>query len=153
VRTVLVCVGRIRKPFADDVAHYERLLGRRWGLKTVELKEAGADSARRRLALEKEAAALLGRLPGQAYVCALDREGEALSSPQIARFMDERRSGGRDLWFVIGGPFGLHSSVLERADSRLSLGPVTFPHQLARVILLEQLFRAQKILAREPYHY
>jgi 23S rRNA (pseudouridine1915-N3)-methyltransferase len=64
--------------------------------------------------------------------------------------LEERRRSGMDWCFVIGGPFGLQ---LERPDSRLSLGPMTLPHQLARVVLLEQLYRAHKIIAREPYHY
>ena len=67
--------------------------------------------------------------------------------------LEERRAGGRDLCFVVGGPFGLVRAVLERAAERLSLGPITLPHQLARVVLLEQLFRAHKIVLGEPYHY
>jgi 23S rRNA (pseudouridine1915-N3)-methyltransferase len=68
---------------------------------------------------------------------------------QFSRFLEERRHSGRDLCFVIGGPHGLE---LEHVDHRLSLGEMTLPHQLARVVLLEQLYRAHKILAREPYH-
>ena len=68
----------------------------------------------------------------------------------FARWLEERRQGGRDVCFVLGGAFG---TALERFDHRLSLGPMTLPHQLARVVLLEQLFRAHKILAGEPYHH
>jgi 23S rRNA (pseudouridine1915-N3)-methyltransferase len=71
---------------------------------------------------------------------------------RFSRFLEERRQEGRDLCFVVGGPFG-HRSDAARVDHRLSLGAMTLPHQLARVVLLEQLFRAHKILAGEPYHY
>jgi 23S rRNA (pseudouridine1915-N3)-methyltransferase len=79
----------------------------------------------------------------------LASDGKALSSEEFSDWLEERRMGGRDLCFVIGGPKGLDLD----ADERLSLGPMTLPHQLARVVLLEQLYRAHKILAREPYHY
>jgi 23S rRNA (pseudouridine1915-N3)-methyltransferase len=154
VRIVLVCVGRVRgEPFADDVAHYRRLLERHVPLEIQELREAGGGPRLRAEASRKEAEAVLKRLPASAFVCAADRQGKPLSSAGLARFLEERRRSGRDLWFVVGGPFGLDASVLGRADARLSLGPITLPHELARVVLLEQLFRAHKILAGEPYHY
>jgi len=83
-------------------------------------------------------------------VSLLAREGEQLDSLSFARFLEDRRQAGRDVCFVIGGPLGLQ---LEDVDHRFSLGPLTLPHQLARVVLLEQLYRAHKILAGEPYHY
>jgi 23S rRNA (pseudouridine1915-N3)-methyltransferase len=154
VRIVLVCVGRVRgEPFADDVAHYRRLLERHVPLEIQELREAGGGPRLRAEASRKEAEVVLKRLPESAFVCAADRQGKPLSSTGLARFLEERRRSGRDLWFVVGGPFGLDASVLGRADTRLSLGPITLPHELARVVLLEQLFRAHKILAGEPYHY
>ena len=76
--------------------------------------------------------------------------GEQLDSVAFARFIEARRASGRDLAFVIGGAFGVE---LQRFDHRLSLGPMTLPHQLARVVLLEALFRAHKIIAGEPYHH
>jgi 23S rRNA (pseudouridine1915-N3)-methyltransferase len=154
VRIVLVCVGRLRgSPFADDVAHYERLLSRHVRLETREIREAGGDASRSAENLAREGEAILSQIPAETFVSALDREGEALTSPSLADWLEQRRRSGRDLCFVVGGAFGLDSSVLERAQRRLSLGPLTLPHQLARVVLLEQLFRAHKILAREPYRY
>jgi len=153
VRLLLICVGKIRRPFADDVAHYERLLGRLARLEVVEVPEAGAAPDRAREALAGEGKAILKRIPGEAYVCALDREGDPLKSEGLAAFLEERRMGRADLCFVLGGPLGLDPAVLERAQRALSFGPITLPHQLARVVLLEQLFRAHKILAGEPYHY
>jgi 23S rRNA (pseudouridine1915-N3)-methyltransferase len=140
VRLVVISVGKIRPPFGDDVEHYGRLLARHVRLEQVEVPEGDEQ-------------AILRRIPDGAYVCALDREGSPLPSERLAALIEERRMSRADLAFVVGGPFGLDAAVLERADRRLSLGPMTLPHQLARVVLLEQLFRAHKILAGEPYHY
>ncbi len=80
----------------------------------------------------------------------LDREGDELDSVAFSGWLEERRQSGMDVCFVVGGPFGLE---LEDVDHRLSLGRITLPHQLARVVVLEQLYRGHKILAGEPYHY
>jgi 23S rRNA (pseudouridine1915-N3)-methyltransferase len=93
-----------------------------------------------------------GRLPPASFTSLLAAGGRSYDSPGFARFIEERRASGRDLTFVVGGAFGLELE-LERPDHRLSLGPMTLPHQLARVVLLEQLYRAHKILAGEPYHH
>ena len=130
-----MAVGKVRPPFADDVAHYAKMLS---GHAKMELIEVREDERAER------------RVPGDAYVSLLAADGDRLDSVGFARFIEQRRMSRRDLCFVIGGPFGLE---LERADHRLSLGAMTLPHQLARVVLLEQLFRAHKIIAREPYHH
>ena len=91
-----------------------------------------------------------GRIPERAYVCLLAADGRTLDSVEFSRFLEDRRQSGQDLCFVVGGPRGLD---MDACDMRLSLGPMTLPHQLARVVLLEQVYRAHKILAREPYHY
>lgn len=135
MRIAVVAVGRLRPPFADDVQHYRRLLGRHARLELIEVRD---DEQLRR------------RVPEGSHVSLLDRDGERLDSLAFSRFLEDRRRSGRDLCFVIGGPFGLE---LERFDHRLSLGAMTLPHQLARVVLLEQVYRAHKIIAREPYHY
>jgi 23S rRNA (pseudouridine1915-N3)-methyltransferase len=137
VKLVVVAVGRLRPPYADDVQHYQRLLARHAKVELIEVRE------------DEQVAR---RVPERAYVSALDAEGETMDSMGFSRFLEERRQSGRDLCFVIGGPFG-HRGGESRADHWLSLGPMTLPHQLARVVLLEQLFRAHKILAGEPYHY
>jgi 23S rRNA (pseudouridine1915-N3)-methyltransferase len=135
VRIIVVAVGRLRPPFADDVQHYQKLLARH---ARVELLEVREDEDVKR------------RIPDRAYVALLDRGGDALDSIAFSRFLEERRQNGRDVCFVVGGPYGLD---LDGVDRRLSFGPVTLPHQLARVVLLEQLYRGHKILAGEPYHY
>ena len=137
MKVVVVAVGRLRPPYADDVQHYQRLLARHVKLDLIEVRE------------DEQVAR---RIPDRAFVSALDAEGQALDSMAFSRFLEERRMEARDLCFVIGGPFG-HRGGKDRADHLLSLGPMTLPHQLARVVLLEQLFRAHKILAGEPYHY
>ena len=135
MRIVVVAVGRLRPPFADDVQHYQKLLARHVRLELIEVRE---DERVQR------------RLPQRAFVSLLDRVGEAYDSIGFSRFLEERRQSGLDLCFVIGGPFGL---TLQQVDHRCSLGALTLPHQLARVVLLEQVYRGHKILAGEPYHY
>jgi 23S rRNA (pseudouridine1915-N3)-methyltransferase len=135
VRILVVAIGRLRPPFVDDVSHYQKLIGRHARVELIEVRE---DEHVRR------------RLPERAFVSLLHRDGEPLDSIAFSEFIERRRQSGRDVCFVIGGPFGLD---LEGVDHRLSLGPATLPHQLARVVLLEQLYRAHKILAGEPYHY
>jgi 23S rRNA (pseudouridine1915-N3)-methyltransferase len=135
VRIIVLAVGRLRPPFADDVQHYQKLLARH---ARVELVEVRADEQ------------VAKRIPERSFVSLLDAEGRQYDSPAFASFLEERRQGGRDVCFVVGGPFGLD---LASVDHRLSLGAMTLPHQLARVVLLEQIYRGHKILAREPYHY
>jgi len=135
VRVLVIAVGRLRAPYADDVGHYAKLLGRYVRLEQIELRSHER---------------LPGRLDERDFVSLLASDGEAYDSLGFARFLEQRRASGRDLTFVIGGAHGL---ALERANHRLSLGPLTLPHQLARVVLLEQLYRANRIIAGEPYHY
>jgi 23S rRNA (pseudouridine1915-N3)-methyltransferase len=135
VKLIVVAVGRLRPPYADDVRHYQKLLAGHAKLELVECRE------------DEQVAR---RLPKRAHVTLLTAAGKQYDSVQFADVLEDRRRSGMDWCFVIGGPFGLQ---LERPDSRLSLGPMTLPHQLARVVLLEQLYRAHKIIAREPYHY
>jgi 23S rRNA (pseudouridine1915-N3)-methyltransferase len=131
---VILAVGRLRAPFLDDVAHYEKLLSRYARIEIVEV----ADDA-----------ALARRVPERAHVAVLEEGGRARDSVSLARWLEDRRLSGRDLCLVIGGHEG---TELGRRDESLSLGPLTLPFQLARVVLLEQLYRAHKILAGEPYH-
>jgi 23S rRNA (pseudouridine1915-N3)-methyltransferase len=135
VKVIVLAVGRLRPPFTDDVQHYGRLLQRLARLELVEVRE------------DEHVAR---RLPERAFTSLLAADGETYDSIGFSRFVEDRRHSGQDLCFVIGGAFGLE---LDGCDHRLSLGPMTLPHQLARVVLLEQLFRAHKILAGEPYHH
>lgn len=140
MKVTVLAVGRIRPPYSDDVQHYQKLLARYCRLELIELRE-DEDAARR------IPAGSGGRPP---FVSLLHRDGEELASEDFAAFLETRRQAARDLCFVVGGPYG---TELDRADHRLSLGQLTLPHQLARVVLLEQIYRGHKILAREPYHH
>ncbi len=112
-----------------------------------------ASAADIRRIVEREGDALLARLPDDAQVVALAIKGKALSSEALADKLNEWTfSGRRELVFVIGGSCGLSPAVLQRADFQLSFGPATFPHQLMRLILAEQIYRAVKINRHEPYH-
>ena len=135
MRILVVAVGRLRPPFSDDVQHYQKLLARHARLEMIEVREDEQ---------------VVRRIPERAFVSLLARDGEERDSLDFSRFLEARRQSGQDLCFVIGGPFGLD---LDDVDHRLSLGRITLPHQLARVVLLEQLYRGHKILAGEPYHY
>ena len=135
MRLIVLAVGRLRPPYADDVAHYLKLISRHARVEMIEVREEER---------------VTGRIPDRAYVSLLHREGQQFDSLSFSRFLEARRQAGRDVCFVIGGPLGLD---LEDVDHRFSLGPLTLPHQLARVVLLEQLYRGHKILANEPYHY
>ena len=137
MRTVLIAVGKAKKPFVDADAHYRKLLGRHLPVEVVEVRDEQA---------------LAARAPKRAHVVALDRGGRGLDSREWASWLSERRLAALDLCFLIGGPRGLPGDALAMAHERISLGPQTMAHQLARIVLLEQLFRATKILAGEPYH-
>ena len=154
----IVCVGKLRERFyADAAQEYLKRLSRLMPVEIAELpdeKEPAAPSpALYEAVMRKEGEAILKRIPPRAYVVALCIEGRQLSSEQLAqRLKDLFTQGKSDVVFVIGGSLGLHPSVVSRADFKLSMSPMTFPHQLARVMLLEQLFRAAKINAGERYH-
>jgi 23S rRNA (pseudouridine1915-N3)-methyltransferase len=135
VRYSVVAVGKARPPYADDLAHYLKLVSRHARVDVIEVADDDA---------------IARRIPDRAFVCLLAAGGRSFSSEAFASWIEERRQGGRDVCFVIGGPFG---TALPGADFTLSLGAMTLPHLLARVVLLEQLFRAHKILAGEAYHY
>ena len=131
----ILAIGRLRPPYVDDVDHYLKMLTRYATVEVVELRED--DDVER-------------RVPDRSFVVLLDERGRQMTSEAFAEWLEERRASARDLCFVIGGAFGID---LPRADLRLSLGTMTLPHQLARVVLVEQLYRAHRILAGEPYHH
>jgi 23S rRNA (pseudouridine1915-N3)-methyltransferase len=135
VRYSVVAVGKARAPYLDDLEHYAKLLSR---YARVDVIEVADDDALQR------------RIPERAWVCLLDSRGRSYTSEAFAGWLEERRQAGRDVCFAIGGAFG---SELSGADHRLSFGPATLPHLLVRVVLFEQLYRAHKILAGEPYHH
>ncbi len=144
----LIAVGKLKAgPEADIVARYAARL--RPGLTIVEVPEGfGAVTEIKR----REAVSLLAALPNNAFTVALDIGGAAPTSEDFARQLQAWQGSGRTLCFLIGGAEGLAAEVLTRADAVLSFGKLTWPHMLVRVMLVEQMFRAQSILAGHPYH-
>ncbi|MBN8715613.1 MAG: 23S rRNA (pseudouridine(1915)-N(3))-methyltransferase RlmH [Pseudomonadota bacterium] len=150
----LVAVGE-RAPgwVAQGFAEYQKRLSHWLPLELVEIEPGirgkGRDTAR---AISDEGARVLAALPKQAQVVALDGRGRMHSSEQLAQRLEHWRGQGRDLAFLIGGPEGHAPEVLARADETWSLGPLTLPHMLVRLVLAEQLYRAAALLANHPYH-
>ena len=142
----LLCVGKLKERFYTDAfAEYSKRLGRYCIFEPEELPELGD--------LEREARQMERRIPTQSCVIAMCVEGKLRSSEDLARLMaDSASRGGSHLVFLIGSSVGLHPSVKALAAEKLSMSPMTFPHHLARVMLLEQVYRAYQINAGSKYH-
>lgn len=157
-KVTLICVGKLKEKFyAQATAEYAKRLSRFCKLEIVELPESRlSDSpspAEISQALTAEAALIEAKLPKGSALVAMCIEGEELSSPQLAEKMRQFAvSGVSNLTFLIGGSVGLSPAIKAQADFRLSMSPMTFPHHLARVMLLEQIYRAYQINAGSRYH-
>ena len=150
MRASLIAVGeRMPAWVADGFAEYAKRLSRELPLQLVEISTKSRDPAR---VTADEGAALLAAVDKGAHVVALDGRGKSWSSEELAAQLSRWRMLGKDLAFLIGGPDGLAPAVLERADQRWSLGPLTLPHPLVRIVVAEQLYRAVSQLANHPYH-
>ena len=153
----IVAVGSIKeKFFKDAVSEYAKRLSRYVKLNIIEVKDEKTPAMASALEEEKikevEAERILSKLPNS-YVVALTIDGKKYSSEELAKRMEKYDILSKgNLSFVIGGSLGLHKSVIDRADEKLSFSEMTFPHQLMRVILLEQIYRAYRIRNNEPYH-
>ncbi len=154
----LICVGKLKEKFYREAcAEYEKRLKGYCRLEIIELSEQRLpdrpSEAEIAAALHKEAAAIEGKIPSGAMVIAMCIEGKELSSEQFADVLTARmNSGVSQLCVVIGGSFGLDEQFKRRAALRLSMSPMTFPHHLARVMVLEQLYRALNIASGGKYH-
>ena len=157
-KLTVLCVGKLKEKFyMDAAAEYAKRLSRYCKLELVELPEErlpeDPSPAQIEAALLKEAAAIRAKLPAGAALIALCVEGELRSSEALARQMAAWAGQGvSQLVFLIGGSFGLHPSIKGSAKLRLSMSPMTFPHHLARVMVLEQIYRAYQINAGTRYH-
>ena len=157
-KVTILCVGKLKEKFyMDAAAEYAKRLSRYCKLELVELPEErlpeDPSPAQIEAALLKEAAAIRAKLPAGAALIALCVEGELRSSEALARQMAAWAGQGvSQLVFLIGGSFGLHPSIKGSAKLRLSMSPMTFPHHLARVMVLEQIYRAYQINAGTRYH-
>jgi 23S rRNA (pseudouridine1915-N3)-methyltransferase len=154
-RSTIVAVGALKGWAAEGCEYYLRRLRRYFPVEVVEVPEEDMNRRSVDAVLAADGERLLKRLPAGAHVVALDREhGKPLSSEELARKLSSLGVSGRShVAFVLGGPLGLSPEVLGRANERLSFGPVTLPHALARIVLLEQLYRAVKIERGEKYHW
>lgn len=155
MKVFIVAVGKLKERFWKDAcAEYAKRLSGYLDLRIVEVPDRGArgrgDVSD---ALEREAADILGAIPASSHVVLLDIDGRQLSSMQLAEHLDDLKLSGHGAFsFIIGGSYGVSEKVRSRADERLSFGKMTLPHNLARVVLLEQLYRCARISRGEPYH-
>ena len=158
MKITCVVVGKIKeKYFTDAIKEYSKRLGRYCKLEILELADEktpdGASEAEEQAIREKEGERILKALKDDAYVIALAIEGKMLDSVELSRKIESLGIGGTShIAFVIGGSLGLAPAVMKRADYALSFSRMTFPHQLMRVVLLEQLYRSYRIIKHEPYH-
>ncbi|MBR5288792.1 MAG: 23S rRNA (pseudouridine(1915)-N(3))-methyltransferase RlmH [Clostridia bacterium] len=153
----LICMGRLKEKYwRDAAAEYEKRLSRYTRFETIELPDLpepqNSSPAIEQQIKEKEGAAILAKIRPDDAVIALCIDAKQLDSVQLSKKLTQIQDGGKRIVFVIGGSLGLSDAVVARANVKLSFSPMTFPHQLARIMLLEQVYRACKIAAGERYH-
>ncbi|MBQ7054179.1 MAG: 23S rRNA (pseudouridine(1915)-N(3))-methyltransferase RlmH [Oscillospiraceae bacterium] len=151
----IICVGKLKeKFFADACDEYKKRMGAYCKLNIVELAETpAANESEVRRALSAEAERISAKIPKDAYLICMCIEGKLLSSEALSEKMTSLKCSGKSrLCFIIGGSNGIDESIKARAELRLSMSPMTFPHHLARVMLLEQIYRAFKIEEGSGYH-
>lgn len=158
MKVTIVCVGKLKEKYwRDAIAEYSKRLSRYMKLEIIELADEKApetmSSAQELEVKEKEGQRILKHVKEDAFVVALAVEGKMLSSEELADFMAKKAvSGISHMVFIIGGSLGLSEAVMKRADYALSFSKMTFPHQMMRVVLLEQIYRSERIQRKEPYH-
>ena len=162
MKITVLCVGKIREKFyRDAIQEYGKRLGRYCKLEIVEVADEktpeGASALMEKQIREREGARLLAHLEKYrqtgAFVCALAIDGKELDSVQLSQKLEQLGIHGiSHIVFLIGGSLGMPESMLREADMQLSFSRMTFPHQLMRVILLEQIYRSYRIMNKEPYH-
>lgn len=158
MKITILAVGKIKEAyFRDAVSEYSKRLSKYCRLEIIEVADEKtperAGERQQEQIREKEADRLLRHIKEDAYICPLVIEGKRFTSAAFAQRIERLGIQGKShIIFIIGGSLGLHDKVLQRADEKLSFSDMTFPHQLMRVILLEQIYRACRINANEPYH-
>ena len=154
----LICMGKLKEKFyLSAAAEYEKRLGGYCNFKLLELPEhrlpEDPSPAQIQAGLEKEAELILSKIPKGAWFCVLTPEGKLISSEKLAdKLQDVKNSGKSCACFLIGSSFGMAERIKQKADFKLSMSPMTFPHHLARIMVLEQLYRAEAIQAGSKYH-
>ena len=158
MKVTIICVGKIKEKFyRDAIEEFEKRLSKYCKLEILEVADEKtpdkASAAEEEQIKEKEAERILSKIKDDVYVCTLEIAGKKMTSPGFAQWIERLGvSGKSNITFVIGGSLGLHSSVLDRSNQAISFSDMTFPHQLMRVILCEQIYRAFRIINNEPYH-
>lgn len=158
LRITILCVGKIKERFyREAIGEYIKRLGKYCRLEIAEVADEKtpdkASAATEEQIREREAQRLLSRLEERAFVCALAIQGKRYTSEGFAEVIRRAALEGQShIVFVIGGSLGLHEKILTRSDLAISFSDMTFPHQLMRVILCEQIYRSYRIIHREPYH-
>ena len=153
MRLVVAVVGKARNPaLGEAIGDYEKRAARYWPLEVHEVREERAAGIPLDRVREREGQRLADKVPERAQTVACDVKGRSLDSAQFAEFLKAARDEDRDLAFLIGGAFGLPTDLTERSTVQLSLAPWTLPHEIARLVLAEQIYRAGTIMRGEPYH-
>ena len=155
MKITAIVVGRAGAPLKDAILEYETRAGRYWKFNVIEVASGGGGGANVHpdRVIEAEESLLLARLPERAQIVALTRAGRGMSSADLAGYLDDHALHSTpEVCFVIGGAFGLGTGILDRAQKHWSLSEGTLPHELARLVLAEQLYRAGTIIRNEPYH-
>jgi 23S rRNA (pseudouridine1915-N3)-methyltransferase len=153
MRLVVAVVGKARNPaLGEAIRDYETRAARYWPLDVHEVREERAAGISVDKVKEREGMRLSEKVPDRAQTVVCEVGGKSLNSAQFAELLQSAREEDRDLAFLIGGAFGLDSNLAARATTRLSLAPWTLPHEIARLVLVEQIYRAGTIVRGEPYH-
>lgn len=157
MKVTLICVGKVKEKFyRDAIKEYEKRLGVYIKLNTIEINDEKVkveNDSEIALAMEKEGNNILSKIKDTQYVITLEILGKSISSEQFAAKIDNLMLTGKsDVVLVIGGSYGLSDSVKKRSDYALSFSKMTFPHQMMRVVLLEQVYRAYRIITGASYH-
>lgn len=158
MKITIAAVGKLKERYlVDAAAEYSKRLGRYCKLEIIQITDEktpdGASLALEEQIKEKEGERILSKIPSSAYVIALAVEGQMTDSVELSKKLERLGTDGvSHIVFVIGGSLGLSKAVLSRADYQLSFSKLTFPHQLMRIMLLEQIYRSYRIMGNEPYH-
>ena len=158
MKITLITVGKIKEKYLKDaIAEYSKRLTRYCKLDIIELQDEktpdNASEKEEELIKEKEGRAILSKIKENAFVVAMNLKGKQLTSEEFANFIENQGIvGNSNIVFIIGGSLGISQEVIKRANEKICFSKMTFPHQLFRVILLEQIYRAYKIMNNESYH-
>lgn len=147
----IICVGKIKEKYLSDaVSEYQKRLSKYTKIEIIEIPDSNDENIEKNLTIEKEK--IQKYLQDKDYIITLELEGEMLSSIELSKTIDQIQQHHSNITFIIGGSYGLHDDIKQIANFALSFSRMTFPHQLFRVLLLEQIYRSYRILNHESYH-